>query len=768
MNFNYRYPGSSPFEDNEYDRLLFFGREREKQALFHLVMSERLSVLFAKSGIGKTSLIHAGLNQMFREKGFIPLVIRFHADYTDPFQAIYKTIEDITKRHLTEYKSGKQDSLWEYFKTVQFWTADDVLLSPLSPVVILDQFEEFFAVYSPEKRKEFIRQLADLVRNRIPAKLFQAETAFPYSETPPDVKILIAVREDYLGLLEEMADDIPHIFQNRFRLMPLTREQAKEAIINPAALKDERIQTSSFKYEDDALDAILDFLCKRRGWDCIKIINEYGDNALEAILKYLSNRKEQDGIKFVNEIESFQLQLICSHIENKISEKSDTQNDLVIAKQDLSGLPDVLQKFYEDQLNMLEKKDKKNVLRLCEEGLISVSDRRLSLEQEEIERKFKVSKPVLERLINSRLLRAECRVGSVYYELIHCILIESVRNFQKERKKRQRKEKYPILILSIFLFPVLFFGYCHQKSVNDRIGKLKSEAQYFLTVEKKPEEAIKKYEEAIKITPENAYLYSDLGYAFYTLKRYNEAIKMFDIGIALDPKAETYTLLGNVHRQLEEYNKAIETYNKAITLDPKFAKAYYNLGLTYHKLKRYRDAVAEFNKAIKFNPKFAIAYNHLGYMLYILKQYEEAITAYHKAIELNPKIAFAKENLAEILICKGDTGKALSISEDRIKERNISPDMMLANQFNIICALLIENRRTEAFEKLKNLIQYHQKTLSQDDVREWLYETMKKIISEHRTLPETDKRLLLKLADALESPKPEADRKMKEIEAGIK
>jgi len=45
---------------------------------------------------------------------------------------------------------------------------------------------------------------------------------------------------------------------------------------------------------------------------------------------------------------------------------------------------------------------------------------------------------------------------------------------------------------------------------------------------------------------------------------------------------------------------------------------------------------------------------------------------------------------------------------------------------------------------------------------------MKDFISEHQTLPKTDKNLLLKLADALESPKPEADRNMKEIEAGIK
>jgi len=45
---------------------------------------------------------------------------------------------------------------------------------------------------------------------------------------------------------------------------------------------------------------------------------------------------------------------------------------------------------------------------------------------------------------------------------------------------------------------------------------------------------------------------------------------------------------------------------------------------------------------------------------------------------------------------------------------------------------------------------------------------MKDFISQHQTLPKSNKRLLLKLADALESPKPEADRKMKEIEAGIK
>jgi len=845
----YRYPGSTPFEDNDYDRLLFFGREREKLSLFHLVMSERLSVLFAKSGIGKTSLIHAGVNQLFREKELIPLVIRFHAVYADPFQAVYKTIEDIAKRQKTEYIPGKQDSLWEYFKTVEFWTSDDVLLSP---VLIFDQFEDFFALYSPEKRKVFIRELADLVRNRIPAKLCQGETAFPYSETPPDVKILIAVREDYLGLLEEMADDIPHIFQNRFRLMPLNREQAKEAIINPAALKDERIHSPAFKYEDEAL---------------------------EAILEYLGKRKERDGIKIVNEIESFQLQLICRHIENGISEQSDKQHEPIITKQDVSGLPDVLQKFYEKQLNPLGKRDKKNITRLCEEGLISVTDRRLSLEQEEIKRKFKVSKLVLEKLVNSRLLRAESRVGSVYYELSHDTLIEPVRNVEKKlQKKLQKMAKYSVIgtvILSdILLFVLiifsLFFYYnkLYYKAYGDALlvlGQYNAQTNHGLgngaismykkAIEVNPkdayaynglgnaysdmelydeaiaafnkaieldpkfayaynglgnaysdmelyDEAIAAYSKAIELDPKYATAYKNLGATYRDMKRYDEAIAAFNKAIELDPKYATiyynlgrlysddmkrydeaiaafnkaieldpkyaypYSGLGNTYSDMKRYDEAIAAYNKAIELDPKFAYPYNGLGATYRDMKRYDEAIAAFNKAIELNPKYVAAYKGLGNVYLYLKRYDEAIAAYNKAIELDPNYVYPKGNMAEVFIIKGDTGKALSLLHEVLKEKDISPYNMLGNQFNMVCALLIENRRIEAIDELKRLIQYHQ-SLSEDYERRWRYVEMKDFIFEHQTLPKSDKDLVLKLADALESPKPEADRKMKEIEAGI-
>ena len=737
MNFDYRYPGSRPFEDNEHDRLVFFAREQEKQSLFHLLMSERLSVLFAKSGIGKTSLIHAGLNHLLREKGFIPLVIRFHADYADPFHAVYQTVEDLSKKQKIECIPGLQNSLWEYFKTVEFWNSDDVLLSP---VLILDQFEDFFAFYPPETRKAFIKELADLVRNRIPVYLCQPEKPMPYSETPPDVKILISIREDYLGLLEEMADDIPHIFQNLFRLLPLKREQAKEAIVKPAELKDERIQSPVFRYENEALETILEYLCKR---------------------------KERDGIKIVNEVEPFQLQLICRHIENGIAKKSDRQDEFVVKKEDVNNLPDVLQKFYEDQLNQLGKKEKKNITRLCEKSLISVTDRRLSIEQEEIERNFKVSKTVLEKLVNSRLLRAESRVGSVYYELSHDTLIEPVRNVQKNHQKKQTNIKYAAtasFIVSAVLSVLLILNY-YQKSINERVEKMKWEA-LTLTLQNKQEEAIKKYEEAIKIAPKNAYLYFDLGNVYKKLKEYGKAKESFQKAIELDPKdAYPQNGLGRVYYDLKEYGKAEESFQKAIELDPKDAYPHNGLGSMYFALKDYGKAEESFQKAIELDPKFAYPHNGLGNVYRELKDYGKAKEFYQKAIDLDPESVFFKGNFARLLIITGDTDKALYILNEVLKKKDISPEGMLGNQFNMVCALLIENR-PEAFAELEKLIQYHQ-SLSEDYEKGWNYEPMKNFITGHNTLAENDKTLLLKLANALESPKAEADIKLKEIAAEI-
>src|SRR6188508_3021237 len=72
-----RYPGTRPFEDRPDDRRLFTGRDSEIEELCQRVASHRVLVLYAASGTGKTSLLRAGVFPKLRERGYLPLSVRF-------------------------------------------------------------------------------------------------------------------------------------------------------------------------------------------------------------------------------------------------------------------------------------------------------------------------------------------------------------------------------------------------------------------------------------------------------------------------------------------------------------------------------------------------------------------------------------------------------------------------------------------------------------------------------------------------------------------
>lgn len=434
----YRYPGSRPFLDNDLDRRLFFGREREKEELFYKVLAKQMVVLFAKSGLGKTSLINAGLNQMLREKGFVPLIIRFNDPMMDPVNTVFSHVEEGIKYvHNLDYEPGEKKTLWQFFKTTAFRSTED---NSLIPVLILDQFEEFFLIHGQIAKRTFISQLADLVNGTIPSELRQSlekGKPFRYTEGPPNIKILISMREDYLAYLDEFSEEIPDILHNRFHLMPLTREQAREAITKPAQVEDDQIRTSNFKYTNDALDMMMDFL---------------------------STQKERGGVVIKDEIESFQLQLLCMHIENNILSQAEEGKNNVVTKENLGGehgMRRVLQYFYENQLAHFRSAwQRMRVRKLCEKGLISVTNRRLSLEEEVIERRFKVSRSLLQYLVNIRMVRAEVRLGSFYYELSHDTLIAPIRYYQRKRRVRVTKVTIFFVIILIIIYSILFQKYC--------------------------------------------------------------------------------------------------------------------------------------------------------------------------------------------------------------------------------------------------------------------------------------------------------------------
>jgi hypothetical protein len=55
-----RYPGAQPFSDNDFSRQVFFGRGSASRTLADKILANRMVIVYARSGLGKTSLLQAG------------------------------------------------------------------------------------------------------------------------------------------------------------------------------------------------------------------------------------------------------------------------------------------------------------------------------------------------------------------------------------------------------------------------------------------------------------------------------------------------------------------------------------------------------------------------------------------------------------------------------------------------------------------------------------------------------------------------------------
>ena len=128
--------------------------------------------------------------------------------------------------------------------------------------------------------------------------------------------------------------------------------------------------------------------------------------------------------------------------------------------------------------------------------------------------------------------------------------------------------------------------------------------------------AIKSYNQAIELNPNNALAYKDRGEVHYDLKNYSQAISDYSKAINLKPNyAMVYVLYnnrGNAYAELKEYNKAIADYNKTLAINPNLAATYNNRGTAYYNLGNYNQAIADYTKAIQFDPNLSDAYYNRG------------------------------------------------------------------------------------------------------------------------------------------------------------
>lgn len=420
-NNNNPWAGLASYEDPSKSerRLKFCGRDNDIYDVTRLIDDNLLLILYGKSGIGKTSLLNAGVFPKLRLEQYLPVSIRLGTLEADaPYQesvisAIENAIEEIhgnnTVYDVVEEQADNQqpDRLWNYFTRHRFVNAEQ---QPLFPVVVLDQFEEVLRNISPEhvgKAQILLNQLQYLIdeSHALSDCIVDGKDYF-YDF---NFRFVISIREDELYLLEDNIDDLSlSMFRNcRYRLRSLSEQGAKEAILVP-------------------------------GKDCI---SEREKQAVVNRVIALSKRPQS------NDIDTLLLSLVCSGTFNKKAGEKITLSDLAIWNSN------PMEVYYQDAVKGLPA----DHVRYIQQHLIREDGSRRRVDAEEVKAALGEASYRQLTLGDNRLLTLGDK-GQV--ELLHDLLGLAVFEERKTAEEQKRKQKKRRITMAFFLGLTLIASFC--------------------------------------------------------------------------------------------------------------------------------------------------------------------------------------------------------------------------------------------------------------------------------------------------------------------
>ncbi|MDJ0703928.1 MAG: hypothetical protein QNJ46_11665, partial [Leptolyngbyaceae cyanobacterium MO_188.B28] len=248
------YKGLNPY--TEADAGLFFGRENDIQEVVNNLLAWRLTILYGKSGVGKSSILRAGVTHILNEEAqqnrvdysgapklavvvFPSLDGRFSWK-DDPLASLMQQIEAT----ITESGCGIQppEPGLSFVETLSAWT--DALGGEEHDgelYLILDQFEEYFLYHANEKADGSFY------------------TEFPRAINCPNLQVnfLISIREDALASLDRFQSLIPGLFEHRLKIRHLDGRAAEEAIHKPIAYYKQH-HDAAIEIEQALVNAVLE------------------------------------------------------------------------------------------------------------------------------------------------------------------------------------------------------------------------------------------------------------------------------------------------------------------------------------------------------------------------------------------------------------------------------------------------------------------------------------------------------------------------------
>ncbi len=192
---------SSPFKlldaYSAKDRDLFFGREKEIDALYNMVYKTPLVMVYGLSGTGKTSLVECGLATRFDGPDWLPFLIRKEENINTSIRThLNEALDEIERSD--DLKEIVERLFYKYFRPVY---------------LLFDQFEELFILGTPEEQQQFMQDIQRLQESELPCR------------------VVLILREEYIGQLYDFEQVIPTLFDYKLRVEPMTNKYIREVML---------------------------------------------------------------------------------------------------------------------------------------------------------------------------------------------------------------------------------------------------------------------------------------------------------------------------------------------------------------------------------------------------------------------------------------------------------------------------------------------------------------------------------------------------------
>jgi WD40 repeat protein len=431
------YVGLTPFTEN--DAPFFFGREKERRIIAANLLASRLTLLYGASGVGKSSIIRAGIQRDFRTRaekvlasGRFPesIVVVFTGWRDDPIVGLAECVASSVRELLGKLaprppssKLGFDDLLVEWNrrldeKALQHGGATADLDEPIRTelLIILDQFEQYFVYHADEDGPG----------------TFAIE--FPRAVNRDDLRasFLISLREDAYTQLDRFEGRILNLFASNLRIEHLDETAATAAIVKPVEKYNELLGNDDARYEvePELVEAVIRDV--RAG---NIVLGQAGGGGV------VVEHPEPEQTR----VETPFLQLVMS----RLWEEEQRRHSHVLRLEtlrNLGGAERIVRRHLDDAMSALDDDERAVAARMFHQ-LVTPSGARIVHSARDLagysDVSVEVAEPILEKLDERRILRTiDAAPGekTPRFEIRHDVLAGAIVEWNRQYEEARRRE----------------------------------------------------------------------------------------------------------------------------------------------------------------------------------------------------------------------------------------------------------------------------------------------------------------------------------------